>query len=316
LAPMADAPELVATLFTHARVSLTPPGDAAALESLLRRTWEAARSQWSPVELPAGLFVRHLAERLPEASPGASVEALLEPLSLSELYLACACARGFPGAAEAFEQHYLVKLPALLAYLKQPAAVIDDVCQLARVRLLLRTPEGEPRINDYTGRGALLSWVRVTAVRIALKLQAADKPAPDEDAAEVLDALPAPGVDAELDLIKQRHQSELRQALRDAFAALSPEERHLLRLYFVDRLSTTELGALMRVNQSTVSRWVKAARQRVYEETRRRLQARLNLSAGGFQSFLSVLDSQLDVSLSQLFGEEDRPPPGAPMMKR
>lgn len=51
---------------------------------------------------------------------------------------------------------------------------------------------------------------------------------------------------------------------------------------------------------------MKDARQRIYEETRRLLQARLNLSAGGFQSFLSVLDSQLDVSLSQLFGEEDR----------
>jgi RNA polymerase sigma-70 factor (ECF subfamily) len=312
---MADVPELVATLLTHARVRLTPPGDAAALESLLSRAWEAARSQWNPVELPAGLFVRHLAERLPQASPDSSIEALLEPLSLSELYLACACARGLPSAAEVFEQHYLAKLPALLAYLKQPAALVDDVCQLARVRLLLRTPESEPRINDYTGRGALLSWVRVTAVRIALKLQAADKPAPDEDMADVLDALPAPGVDAELDLIKQRHQSELRQALREAFATLSPDERHLLRLYFVDRLSTTELGALLRVNQSTISRWVKSARQSIYEETRRRLQARLNLSAGGFQSFLSVLDSQLDVSLSQLFGEEDRRP-GDSVMKR
>lgn len=72
--------------------------------------------------------------------------------------------------------------------------------------------------------------------------------------AEVLEALPAPGIDAELDLIKQRHQKEFRQALREAFSALTSDERHLLRLYFVDRLSTTELGALLRVNQSTVSR--------------------------------------------------------------
>ena len=78
---MANAPELVATLLTHARVRLTPPGDAAALESLLNRAWEAARAQWSPVELPAGLFVRHLAERLSEARPGSSIEALLEPLA-------------------------------------------------------------------------------------------------------------------------------------------------------------------------------------------------------------------------------------------
>jgi RNA polymerase sigma-70 factor, ECF subfamily len=312
---MANAPELIATLLSHARVPLTPPTDDAALESLLTRAWEASRAQWNTVTIDAEVFVRHLAERFPEARPGASIESLIEPLSLPELYLACACGQGQPAAVEAFEQHYLAKLPGMLAYLKQPSAAVDDVCQLARVKLLVRTPDSEPRINDYTGRGALLSWVRVTAVRIALKLQAADKPSPDDDVAEVLDALPAPGVDAELDLIKQRHQTELRQALREAFATLASDERHLLRLYFVDRLSTTELGALLRVNQSTVSRWVKSARQRIYEETRRRLLARLNLSAGGFESFLAVLDSQFDVSMSQLFGEEERQPDGA-MMKR
>ncbi|WP_240359574.1 sigma-70 family RNA polymerase sigma factor [Pyxidicoccus trucidator] len=258
------------------------------------------------MSLPPALFVKHLAERLPEAGPDTSITALLELLSLEELYLACACVQGLPTATEVFEQHYLAKLPGLLAYLKQSSAELDDVCQLTRVKLLLRTPDNAPRILDYSGRGALMSWVRVTAVRIALKLRAADRPASDEHVAEVLEALPSPGIDAELDLIKQRHQVEFRQALREAFATLSSDERHLLRLYFVDRLSTTELGALLRVNQSTVSRWVKSARQHIYEETRRHLQARLNLSAGGFQSFLSVLDSQLDVSLSQLFGEEDR----------
>ncbi len=305
---MGDAPGLVATLFAHARGTLAPPGDSAALESLLNRAWESARTRWNPVALPAPLFVRHLAERLPDSASGASIESLLEPLSLDELYLACACVQGLPTATEAFEQHYLAKLPGMLAYLKQPAAELDDVCQLTRVKLLVRTPDSEPRIQDYSGRGALMSWVRVTAVRIALKLRSADRPAPDEHVAEVLEALPAPGLDAELDLIKQRHRAEFRLALREAFSSLSSDERHLLRLYFVDRLSTTELGTLLRVNQSTVSRWVKSARQSIYEETRRRLQARLHLSAGGFQSFLSVLDSQLDVSLSQLFGEEDRRP--------
>lgn len=276
------------------------------LEGLLHHVWDSARARWPGVDLDAERFVRYLAERLPEVSPGSPLAPVLESLCLAELYLACACAHGLPGATEAFEAHYLAKLPGLLGYLKQPAAVVDDVCQLTRVRLLVRTPDQGPRINDYTGRGALMSWVRVTAVRIALKLQASDKAGPDEDVADVLEALPAPGGDQELDLIRQRHQAEFRQALRDACSTLSSDERHLLRLYFVDRLSTTELGALLRVNQSTVSRWLKNARQTVHDETRRRLQARLNLSAGGFQSFLSVLDSQLDLSLSQLFGEEDR----------
>jgi RNA polymerase sigma-70 factor len=129
----------------------------------------------------------------------------------------------------------------------------------------------------------------------------------------IVRALPAPGVDPELELIRRRHHTDFRQAMREAFSSLSADERHLLRLYFVDQLSTYELGALFRVNQATISRKLKSARQTVYEETRRHLQARLGLSTQGFESFLAVLDSQLELSISQLLGEEDGlPPPPKP----
>lgn len=282
--------------------------DAAAVERLLLHAWETSRAQWPGVALPAGPFVTYLAERLPEASPNSPIEPLLEQLSLAELYLACACVRGIVPAIELFERNYLAKLPGLLRGPKQPDAMIDDVCQLARVKLLVSTPEGGPRLAEYTGRGSLLSWVRVTAVRIAIKLQAVEKPAPDEDSDTVFAALPAPGVDAELDLIKRRYHTDFRQSVREAFTVLSADERHLLRLYFVDQLSMYELAALFRVNQSTVSRWLKTARQTVYEETQRRLQARLGLSARDFKSFLAVLDSQLELDISQMLKEEDGVP--------
>ncbi|WP_244221755.1 sigma-70 family RNA polymerase sigma factor [Corallococcus exercitus] len=280
------------------------------LERLLQETLASAHTRWSGDALPPELFMRHLAERLPEASPESPLSPLLGQLALEELYLACACVHGVAGATEAFEQHYLSKLPGLLAYLKHPPALMDDVCQVTRVKLLVRMPEEEPRIKDYTGRGALLSWVRVTAIRVSIKLSAADKPAPEEDVGAVLDALPAPGSNAELELIRQSHQAEFQRAVREAFSTLSPDERHLLRLYCFDRLSTTELGALLRVNQSTVSRWLKSARQTVYSETRRLLRERLGLSTQGFESFLAVLGSQLDVSISQLFGDGGGPPRG------
>nr|QKW93731.1 DNA-directed RNA polymerase sigma-70 factor [Vitiosangium cumulatum] len=302
---MAQPSELVATFLAHARGRLEAPAETTALEDLLRRVCEEVRAPWPEVELPAERFIRHLAERLPETGSEEPVVSRIEQLSLTELYLACACVQGIDAATEALDRHYLSRLPGLLGHLRQPAAIIDDVCQLTRVKLLVHTPEGRPpRLNDYTGRGALLSWVRITAVRIALRVCASDKPAPDEGVVEVLESLPAPG-DVELDLIRRRHHAEFRQAVREAFTALSMDERHLLRLHIVDQLSTTELGALFRVNQSTVSRWLKSARQTVFNETRRRLQARLGLSARDFQSFLAALDSQLELGISLIFGEED-----------
>jgi RNA polymerase sigma-70 factor len=305
---MEQVPGLAATFLAHAKVRFVPPVETAALERLLVHAWETSRAQWPTVALPAGPFVIHLAERLPEAGPDSPLEPLLAQLSLAELYLACACVRGIASAIELFERNYLAKLPGLLRGPKQPEAMLDDVCQLARVKILVPTPEGGPKLAEYTGRGALLSWVRVTAVRIAIKLQALEKPAPDQDSDTVFAALPAPGVDTELDLIKRRHHTDFRLAMREAFSALAADERHLLRLYFVDQLSSYELAALFRVNQSTVSRWLKNTRQRVYEETQRRLQARLGLSPRDFKSFLAILDSQLELSISQLLGEEDRVP--------
>jgi RNA polymerase sigma-70 factor (ECF subfamily) len=305
---MDPAPKLAAMFLAHAKVRFVSPVDAAALERLLVQAWETSRAQWPGVALPAELFVTHLAERLPEAAASNALEPLLASLSLAELYLACACLHGVEAALELFEHHYLAKLPGALQNPKHSNAMLEDICQLARMKLLVPTPEGRPKIAEYTGRGALQSWVRVTTTRIAIKLQSTQKPAPEEDAETLLSALPAPGVDPELDAIKRRHQADLRLAMREAFSTLSSEDRHLLRLYFVDQLSMYELATLFRVTQPTISRWLKSTRETVYKETRRHLQARLGLSQRDFQSFLALLDSQLELSISQLLGAEDAPP--------
>ncbi len=305
---MQGTSELAATLLAHARVRFTPPADETLLERLLVRAWEDSRAQWPEVELAAKRFIKHLAERLPEASPDSSIEQMLESLSLAELYLACGCLHGLPSAIGLFEQHYLAKLPKLLGQHKQSAEAVEEICQLARVKLLVPTPSGPPKISEYSGKGALQGWVRVTAVRIALKLRTAEKPPPDQDVDAVFSALPAPGVDPELDAIKRRHHADLRQSMREAFASLPADDRHLLRLYFVDQLSMYELATLFRISQPTISRRLKTARETVYKETRRHLQARLGLSQREFASFLALLDSQFELRISQLLGEEDAVP--------
>jgi len=302
---MREPLKLAVTFLDDSLVRAAVPGDSAEIEGLLRRAWETGRGPWPQVVLRAEVFVPHLIQRLPEARAGSLLVPLLEQLALADLYLACACVHGVPAAIETLERHYLAKLPALLGYLKLPAAMLDDVCQRVRIHLLLGTTDAGPRLAEYTGRGALLSWIRVIAARMALKHKQGTsvRERPDENVLAALEALPAPGLDVEFDLIKRRYHREFRQAVREAFAALSSEQRHLLRLHLVDRLSTTEMGPLFRVNQSTISRWIKSARQAVYEETKRRLQERLGLSSHEFESLLADLESQLDLSLSQVLKE-------------
>ena len=294
---MEDSFNFAEAFLEHTSTRASSLDDAMGVEGLLHRAWATGLGAWPRVDLPADIFARHLAQRLPEGRPLAQQ---LESLALADLYLACACVHGVPAAIDSLERHYLAKLPMALAYLKQPAAMLDDVCQMVRMHLLLGMSGGRPRLAEYTGRGSLQSWIRVIAARMSLKQAAPAPETPEEDVFAALEALPAPGANAELELIKRRYHREFRQAVREAFDSLSSEQRHLLRLHFIDRLPTTELGTLFRVNQSTVSRWLKGARQEIFEETKRRLQERLDLSSKEFSSLLADLGSQLDLGLSQL----------------
>lgn len=274
-------------------------------EGQLRWAWDVGRASWPRVSLPADLFVRHLAQLLLNSSEGRERAPRIDQLALGDLYLACACVHDLPGSIERLESHYLAKLPTLLGGLRQPAMVLDDVCQSVRILLLVGTGEAGPRLAEYTGRGALLSWIRVVAARMALKQGVSRRESSEENVLAALEALPAGGADVELELIKRRYRHEFRQAVRESFAALSSEQRHQLRLHFIEGVSTTAMSVLFSVNQSTISRWLKSARQAVFEDTKHRLRERLGLSSNEFTSLLTAIESQFDLSLSQVLEEED-----------
>lgn len=271
------------------------------LEHLLLRCWRAGCEQWPDIPLSADSFVRHLATHAPRGAPGEDLEHLLSQLVPADLFLACACAESIPSALAAFERHHMAGLPSALAHMRLSPAMVDEVRQRVRERLLVRT-DGAPKIADYSGRGTLSNWVRVISLRTALSLLR--KPHDEGPLSDVLlELLPAPDSDPEIEAIRRRYHDEFRQALEDAFATLPGEHRYLLRLHFVDHLSTTKIGALFAVNQSTVSRWLQSAQQAVHDETRRLLKERLDLSSQEFTSVLRTVESHINLSLTRILDE-------------
>lgn len=279
------------------------PTDPAKLKSLLHRAWETGRNSWPQVDLDAGLFIPHLSRLLPAESEESPLPLLIERLDLEGLYLACACVNGVPMAIELLEKHYLARLPAVLGYLRLSAMVLDEVCQEVRTQLLVRTPDAEPRLADYTGRGALIVWIRVIAVRLAIRQGASIRVAPDDTALAMLNAVPAPKTDAEIALIQRRYHHDFRRAFHEAISTLTSDQRYLLRLRYIDELPTTKMGPLFAKNQSTISRWLMEARERLYDETKRLLKDRLRLSSQEFESLMSAILSNFDLSLSQFLNE-------------
>jgi RNA polymerase sigma-70 factor len=235
--------------------------------------------------------------------PEGDAGAWLATLVAEDVFLACACLRDLPGAVAAFDTAYLTRVPAFVAHIDSSPAFADEIRQVLRERLLVRSAERQPRIADYSGRGALMTWLRITAVRIALNHRLQPQEARRVDDEQVLDEL-ATQATPELQVLRARHADLLARALKDAVAALPPEQRVILRMYFSSGQNTERIAVAMRVNRSTAARRLVAARQAVFSETKRLLRAHLSIDSEEFASIARNLHSQLDISITSLLAEK------------
>ena len=124
----------------------------------IREAWRAAREQWPEIDVPEDDFASYVLERVEDshASP-----------SWSDLYLACACARRDPQALRAFDAVLFPQIEPALARVARSVSS-DEVRQILRDKLFVAEPGKRPKIADYSGRGALRTWLRITAMRVAL----------------------------------------------------------------------------------------------------------------------------------------------------
>src|SRR5262249_17417143 len=111
--PAARADRELAGIFRE-RVPVGAPADEAALEATLRRLLEEGARAWPGLQLAPGSFVRHLAARAVGGAPPSAARA-------PDLYLACACAAGIPGAFEAFDRAHLDVVGAYLVRMRPSA---------------------------------------------------------------------------------------------------------------------------------------------------------------------------------------------------
>lgn len=266
-----------------------------SLETRLTALVQDARAAWPGVTVSDGELLAYLAARLP---PEGDAAAALGALRTSDLYLACACARGDAAALRAMEAGPLAEVAAAVkrSTLHVP---VDEVMQAVRRLLFVASADAAPRIADYRGTGELRAWLRVTAVRAALKLLRKDRHQVALDD-EALAALPAAGGDVELEFVKRQYRAGFKRAFLDAMASLPAREQNLLRQHFLDDLSIDQLGALYHVHRSTTARWIARAQSTLFERTKRTLMKQMKVSRSECESIIRLAQSQLHVTLRTL----------------
>src|SRR4051794_9235042 len=138
---------------------------------------ERARTAYPEFGVNPDAFAAHLYAKAGD-DPGA--------VNVEDLYLAFASAHGDRNALALIEQRHLAQIGRFIAHLRMQPSFVDEVRQQVRERILIGTATAGPRVAkilDYSGRGPLGAWIRVTAMRQALDLIEKEKPhrpGPDE----------------------------------------------------------------------------------------------------------------------------------------
>lgn len=267
----------------------------AVLDQNLADLYARGAAAHPSIALTDVAFVRHLARcRAPVDVPPDKVHA-------EDLFLVAGALASDEAAMETLR---LTQEPVITGYLRRIDSlglVVDDIRQRLWEVLLVGERGAPPRLVTYSGRGQLEGFVGICAQRIALsnlRRTGAQKRA----LAALRAGTIAMGADPELAIIKDRYRAEVEQAVREAIRILDDRERLILRMLVVERLTVGRIAGVYGVNQSSVSRWLIKARQKVVDETRRLLSERLGLTESELKSLANLVMSQIDLSVSEVLG--------------
>lgn len=192
------------------------------------------------------------AKYLPQAAQPER-EQFWKELKLEELALARACAAGHDLAWTAFLTRYREKLYDIARGITKEDSQARDLAD-SIYGDLYGTSEREgrriSRLSFYMGRGSLEGWLRTVVAqefvnRYRKQKRLVSLEEQEEEGVQFSAADPDP---------VQAPDSRLGAAVDDALGQLPPEDRLVLAAYFLDERTLTEIGKLVGVHESTVSR--------------------------------------------------------------
>jgi RNA polymerase sigma-70 factor (ECF subfamily) len=202
----------------------------------------------------------------------------------AELYLARACAAGDSGALRAFEAEFFAEVRACHVRIAPRGLGLDELEQQVREKLFVKNA-----IASFSGKGDLRRWLRVLTTRVIFDHGRAFHPEVPLEDQLLPDALIG---SADATLAKAQLRAEIREALSQAFAALTDRQKLLVQ----SEIRGTPLSALAttyQVNVRSIQRWVREAHDAFLTTFRSTLAHRLRMAPDDLSSVLAFARSQL-----------------------
>jgi RNA polymerase sigma factor (sigma-70 family) len=286
--------------------------------------FERAARVHGDLGLDAGEFRRRLAEIGSELEAEGAAQgpgpAALRSLCHDDLYLAHALCLGSEAAWARFERIYRPLIwHAAQRWSRSPSEAEDLALQFCGDLYCATLRSGRRRgLWGYRGLSTLTTWLYTVLYRVALNHRRARAIEAAHDSRRRTGAAGAGRVAPPPDQVLAEEQiaERVRRVLPEVLGLLEPEERNLLRNYYVLELTFREIGLLVGQAPGHVCRRLHAAEARALAELRRRLRT---WNVEPEDAPLELLARETPSPLATLLGgphrdedetPEEEPPPG------
>jgi RNA polymerase sigma-70 factor, ECF subfamily len=270
-----------------------------SLGAAIEQAFQAGRRAFPGIDLAADRFTQFAHSRAEHVTIwGQDVDRAVD------LYLAAACVAQLPAAIAEFLDRFGSRIPQYVGRIARDSDAINEVRQIIATRCLVSEPDRPSALNSYSGAGSLEGWVRATAVREALALKKrADRETNRFES--VLEAQMA-WADQEISMIKKIYSGPVSAAFVAACGQLLAEHRALLRLHFAQGVTTAQLATMYGVSRATLVRRLTDAREALVMLVKSNLKASIGVEDNDFMSVMKLVNSQLDMRLSQVLKDADQ----------
>ena len=255
--------------------SATARARFAGLESLIAQCYERSGAAAYSIAHPD--FERILneiaAKYLPATATTEDIREFMSSLRVEELALARACAAGNERAWQEFMTRFREKLySAALGITKEDSSGRELADSLYADLYGTNTREGRrvSKLDSYTGRGSLEGWLRaVLAQEFVKRYRSHRRFVSLEEKNEAGEQFSASDSEPSVEI-----DPRLQAASSEALSHLTAEDKLILAAYFLDGRTLAEIGRMLRVHESTMSRRLDKITSSLRKRIRTELMAR------------------------------------------
>ena len=291
---------------------------SVGIHSLVQKRYREAQQAFPDVRLDPDVFVRkimavlrkHLPQQLQEDEFELAATQFLDGLKWEALFLTTACASGDEVAWRIFHSRYSALVHKTARYCSENYSQAQDLSEslMSELFLPMSTESGAQtsKISQYDGIGSLEGWIKVVLSRLAIdqirrsqrQVSLNDLEA-DLSSSRVGRRENAAGADLDLPRASRMFLISLDHAMEQ----LNSQEKLILRMYFLNNISLREIGTVLRVHESTVSRTLDRIKKQLRKSVERYLREHFRLRSAEVPQLIETVHLEVDVDLKGMLTE-------------